>query len=1170
MSLAHRPVGRFALWTVALLSTLCLVPSARAQFGPDLRLTGPPSVVSQTAPGNSWSVASDDQDNLHVVYFDARAGASDVAPYYRRYDKASATWGPELRLPAFPNAQCRYVAITADPLGQVHVLWIHTVAGDQHHLYYKRRDAAGNWGPDVHLRSQPTWAVDMRDPALAADYHGNVYAVWAEGLINGSGQFVYNILYQFRQASSDSWTAMTQLTSYNYAVDPPPGARSPSVATHYRLAGSGTSIAHVAWADYNALAVRFRSLRCVNDGAPTILGAAPVSFVGPVGPPSVATRCGEVHVVWAEPSGAQAIQYRHGLMNYGMGETTTFDLAMPTGLTGQSPNLAMDGLCNLHLVMLNGGAVVHSQLSWMTGVWSPIAAVSDPAAIPADPSIASDTHGSVHVVWTDSRNTPPGSGGAYYDRGACVATPAPALEAGIAGGTAAAMAGGAVSAARPTLTPELGAARAAAPPDERLPILIEMREHPDFASLHRRVAGMAAADRRRLVVNTLRAQAGRSQAEVLAELISAQHDGHAAQVRPLWFINAVAADVTPAELDRLAARPDIEAITYDPPRPMLDAVETAPARRVSIPVRPSAGGAVTAATPVWSVNWIGAPTVWSEGYKGACVLVAIIDTGVDYTHPDLANRIWINADEIPGNGIDDDGNGYIDDVRGYDFYSHDNDPQDPNGHGTHVSGSVAGDGTGGTITGVAPEARIMPVKVLSAGGSGGESMVLEGIQYAVNNGAQVINISLGELCPDPTNRAMYRSSANAVAAAGVTMCVAAGNDRGKVRPPNMTRTPGDVPGPWIGPGQPALGATSGATTVGATDHMSDAIAYFSSPGPVDWSQPSGSGDWRLCDPGTPNVGLIKPDVSAPGMDVLSTIAGGGYGLNSGTSMASPHVAGLAALILSKNYELTSDQVDQILESSALDLGPTGKDNDFGAGRIRAPEAIAATPAATSPPMSVLSHVNLDNIGGADNDRRLEPGETADLKVTLANNGPFLLGNVVGQLSDDSPYVTITDDLATWGDIPPGQTRDNAANLFRVVVSPSAPSFHIFHFTVQVTAYGACGSVTFPDTVYYPVVGVEPEPALPVLALSGITPDPAQSSTTLSFSIRADGQVRLSLFDVHGRRVSTLVDGLQTAGTHRVTWNGRDLGGASAAPGVYLARIESASLAVQRKFAWLGK
>jgi subtilisin family serine protease len=170
--------------------------------------------------------------------------------------------------------------------------------------------------------------------------------------------------------------------------------------------------------------------------------------------------------------------------------------------------------------------------------------------------------------------------------------------------------------------------------------------------------------------------------------------------------------------------------------------------------------------------------------------------------------------------------------------------------------------------------------------------------------------------------------------------------------------------------------------------MIDEVTYFSSPGPVDWSQPAGSGDWRLCDPGTPNVGLIKPDVSAPGQDVLSTLMGGGYGLGSGTSMATPHVAGLAALILSKNPLLTSDQVHQILETTALDLGPSGKDNDYGAGRIRAPQALAATPAVVGvdpgPPQAPLPALALADVTPN------PAGATASFAFTLGHPGQVRL------------------------------------------------------------------------------------------------------------------------------------------------------------------------------------
>ncbi len=1162
-----------AAWLLVALALATPALPARAQFGPDFRLTSPPSVVSQVARGNGWSVATDDEGNVHVVYFDTRNGPlGDVAPYYRRYDLALGVWGPEVRLPDIATAHTRYVAIATDREGQVHVVWVHSVPGDRHYLYYKKRDAAGAWGPDVFLQSQLDPYYDMRDPTIAADNVGDVWVFWAEGPINGSGEHVYNIAYQIFDGPSASWPGVMLLTHYVAGIDPAPGALAPTVAAQPRVSGVGC-IGHVAWADHVTGTVRYRAIRHRFPQGTNELGAA-ISLGGGVAPPTIAARCYEVNVAWADP-GAGTIIHRHGDMTFGVAETTAFSPPVASGLSGQSPSLAVDGLCDLQLAMLSGGAVVESRLDWMTGVWAAPVPVSDPAAVPTDPSIATDTRGSAHVIWTDARTTPPGAVGAYYDLAGCLAPPAPSAA------LAAASRSGGLATPVAVEAPLL-AAKAAARPGERLPVLIRMKERRDKGALKSDVTGLATAERRQRVVETLRAAAGRTQAGVLAELLAAQRDGLAGGIRSLWSANVVAARIAPVELDRLATRDDIEAVVYDPERPMLladeaeptpDGLPAAPWSVRAAPVKRLVGSSAVAAppTPVWSVTWIGAPTVWAQGYRGACVLVAIIDTGIDWTHPDLASRIWTNAGEVPANGIDDDGNGFVDDVHGYDTRNDDGTPMDDNGHGTHVGGSVAGDGTGGTLTGVAPEARLMAVKVLSASGSGNTANIIAGMEYAVENGAQVLNMSLGGLCPSPTSRSMYRSTADAIAAAGVTLCVAAGNDRGLQRPPNLTRTPGDVPPPWISPDQPAIGSASGVTTVGATGYQQDEVTYFSTPGAVDWTQPPGPGDWAMCDPVTPNVGLIKPDVSAPGQDVLSTLWGGGYGYNSGTSMATPHVAGLAALILSKNYQLTSDQVDQILETTSLDLGPAGKDNDYGAGRIRAPEALAATPAPTDQPMLVFSHVIHDTIPPSDGDGRLELGETADIEVTLQNDGPFRLGDVVGTLQTTSPYVTITDALAAFGDIPPSELRGNAANPFRVVVSGGAPDHAPVSFSMMVSAYGACGVVAFSDTLHDPVVGVEPATAapLPALALSEMTPNPAGPAATLEFAMRTAGHVRLALYDVRGRRVRTLVDESRLAGIHRVAWDGRDEHGGGAAAGVYLARVESAGLIAQRKFAWLG-
>ena len=137
----------------------------------------------------------------------------------------------------------------------------------------------------------------------------------------------------------------------------------------------------------------------------------------------------------------------------------------------------------------------------------------------------------------------------------------------------------------------------------------------------------------------------------------------------------------------------------------------------------------------WGLNEVNAPEVWNNGYTGEGVTVAIVDTGIDLDHPDLVSNLWVNPGEIAGNGIDDDGNGFIDDIHGYDFNGNDANPNDFNGHGTHVAGTVASASNSYGSTGVAYDASIMAVQVLSASGSGSMFDVAAGIIYAVDNGA---------------------------------------------------------------------------------------------------------------------------------------------------------------------------------------------------------------------------------------------------------------------------------------------------------------------------------------------------------------------------------------------------------------------------------------------------
>ncbi|MEG4072112.1 S8 family peptidase [Microcoleus sp. Pol14C2] len=281
----------------------------------------------------------------------------------------------------------------------------------------------------------------------------------------------------------------------------------------------------------------------------------------------------------------------------------------------------------------------------------------------------------------------------------------------------------------------------------------------------------------------------------------------------------------------------------------------------------------------WARDMVNAPEVWQGGITGNGIVVAVVDTGVDYTHLDLDGNIWQNADEIPNNRIDDDRNGYIDDIRGWDFASGDNNPMDEKflrngqlfGHGTHVAGAIAAERNGFHITGVAPNSKIMPVRVLPTVGFGNPINIAAGIRYAADNGANVINYSAGGWFPS-------REIDDAIKYAtdkGVVVVMSAGNDG------------------FSEPGYPARYAERFGIAVGGIDINGRMDQLFNRAGsrPLDY-------------------------VVAPGVDIFSTTPDNTYKTYSGTSMAAPHVAGVAALVLNANPNLTPAQVEQILTSTA--------------------------------------------------------------------------------------------------------------------------------------------------------------------------------------------------------------------------------------------------------------
>ena len=294
----------------------------------------------------------------------------------------------------------------------------------------------------------------------------------------------------------------------------------------------------------------------------------------------------------------------------------------------------------------------------------------------------------------------------------------------------------------------------------------------------------------------------------------------------------------------------------------------------------------------WGRDLIKAPEVWAQGLTGDGIVVAVIDSGIDYNHPDLTGNIWSNGGENgvdaqgrnkANNGLDDDGNGFVDDFRGWDFVNNDNNPMDDNNHGTHISGLVAAKNDGVGMTGTAPTAKIMPLKILDRNGAGKIRDEIAAINYAVANGAKIINLSLGgQQLNDPELNAIRAAEAK-----GVIVVSAAGND-GSQQVDYPAKFANEV-GIAVGSIQRNKQFSDFSSRAGT-----EVIDYFIAPG----------GDGGRADSG----------------DIYSTVPlsvpGTPYRYFAGTSMAVAQVSGVIALMLQANPNLTPAQIKKILEETA--------------------------------------------------------------------------------------------------------------------------------------------------------------------------------------------------------------------------------------------------------------
>ena len=458
--------------------------------------------------------------------------------------------------------------------------------------------------------------------------------------------------------------------------------------------------------------------------------------------------------------------------------------------------------------------------------------------------------------------------------------------------------------------------------DGKVKINIILKAQSDATELRMTADALSTkAERREFVVNALKNQAKDSQADLLNYLNVLEINNIVEDVRPLWIVNSVSCYADESLIDEISQRDDVLAVYQ------VEEFSLPEEENISIPAERGDGREI--AENILKVN---ANEVWALGYTGEGVLIAVIDTGVRLDHADLQGQFWDGGAEYPNHG--------------YDFYSHDNDPSDTHGHGTHVAGTIVGTGVSGTQTGVAPGAKIMVLKVFHGEDNLTEpTMWVEAMQFAVEHGADALSMSLGQPLPDVAVKLMLRQACDNTLAAGVVAAVCAGNSRQiqMLAPvPYNIWSPGDCPPPHLHEDQMVnAGGTSCVICVGAVDN-NDVIGGFSSQGPSTWSEVAQYNDYPYSSGSATNIGLIRPDVSAPGVNIksLDWETTNGYCLKSGTSMATPCVTGTIALMLSKDHELTPAQIDEILERTAVPLS-AHKSNDFGSGRIDALAAVNA-------------------------------------------------------------------------------------------------------------------------------------------------------------------------------------------------------------------------------------
>jgi len=423
----------------------------------------------------------------------------------------------------------------------------------------------------------------------------------------------------------------------------------------------------------------------------------------------------------------------------------------------------------------------------------------------------------------------------------------------------------------------------------------------------------------------------------------------------------------------------------------------------------------------WHLPEVSADATWDLTTGDTSHVIAILDTGVDWLHPDLQNKIWINEGEILGNNIDDDNNGFVDDVRGWDWINPDNNPMDDNSHGTHVAGIAAAETDNGIgIAGVDWGARIMALKVFQSSGKGDIATICEGINYAAEKNATVINMSFGSYS---YSGALENTLANAYSTS--VLVAAAGND-----------------GAWIGPCFYCYPMYPAAFSFVLGVQTLDSFSNFDQDGPVYSDYPD----------------LFNYELFAPGTNILSTIPNGNYRIYQGTSMATPIVSGAITLYKS----IHPDDSQELIWGNLIQTL---------SGNLDIYSAIMATP---QPDLWFVNKTIVDTINNGDNDGLADAGETVEIWYTARNVwgscDSVMLGLRFGEFEDTTVANILISD-AFMGSASSYANITNEFNPLKVQIDPDVPNGRDIVFQAYLWYPGAIDTV-YQDLILSVVNGTE--------------------------------------------------------------------------------------------------